>query len=105
MDCSEIQKDIALKICSIGNRMFQNDLPVIQSTINKEDMKELCRLLEKYNKLYPVDISKAESVILRELRSVTEKKDLNYMYKDNKNLFSLYFGLAILGRLEICIFQ
>ena len=105
MNCLEIQKEIALTICSIGNHIIQDDVPINENCLDLKEIKDnkqnLLKLLIKYNNHYPVNFSKAPSVILEELRSVTEKKELNYIYEENGNRFPLYFGLSILGLLEI----
>lgn len=49
MNYLKIQKDIANMICSIGNRIIQNNMPVIESSIEEKDRKDLCRLLKEYD--------------------------------------------------------
>jgi hypothetical protein len=103
MVCECIQKEIALKVCAIGDSFIRDGVPVVDSDsfIDREDLAELGSLLEEYNRFHPVDVSKAESVIMSELRSVAEKEGLSYVYKDNGNRFPLYFGIVILGQLEV----
>jgi len=101
MTCSEIQNEIANKLCFIGNHFIQNSIPISEKSLNQKEIKELCQLLKEYNKLHPVNIDKAQSVLISELRPVTGKKELNYIYKNNENKLPLYFGLSVLGQLEI----
>ena len=102
MDCTKIREEIALKVCAIGDSMFKGGLAVIESSIDKEDMEELCLLLNEYDKIYSIDVSKAESVILRELRSVRGDEELyRIFYKEYGNKFPLVFGLTVLGQLEV----
>jgi hypothetical protein len=104
MGISVNESEIAQKICSIGNHIIRNNLPVevIESGCNEieSDKNKLIDLLYEYRGKDNFNIPLFNYVMKHEINSVT-KDPLQYVYRDNENRLPLYFGVIVMNQLRI----
>lgn len=104
MALSLLENEIAQKVCSIGNHIITNNLPVevIESGCDEieQDKNKLIELLYQYRGEDNFNIPLFNYVMKHEINSV-RKDHLQYIYKNNENRLPLYFGVLVMDQLSI----
>jgi hypothetical protein len=104
MGISVNESEIAQKICSIGDHIIRNNLPVevIESGCNEieSDKNKLIEMLYQYRGKDNFSIPLLNYVMKHEINSVMNKEHLQYIYKDNENRLPLYFGVLVMSQLR-----
>lgn len=105
MALSLLENEIAQKVCSIGNHIIANNLPVevIESGCDEieQDKNKLIDLLYKYRGEDNFNIPLFNYVMKNEIDSVVKNEELQKTYIENENRLPLYFGVIVMNQLRI----